>query len=186
MRRPIANNSRPGQAIYDPSLGSGTSLIAAEMSGRVCCGLEFDPAYVDVVVRCWQRRARRSAGSSNYRSTAARACFTGRDAIHQAAGQSFDERAGSQQRNRGGSDRGTPASEIVQIREHGVALEAICSICTGSPIASNSATALKQSTIYWQFSTPSSVSRWYVGFMAQQFSSSQFAAAPGRRSSRLP
>ena len=36
MRRPIINNSRPGQAIYDPFLGSGTSLIAAEMTGRIC------------------------------------------------------------------------------------------------------------------------------------------------------
>jgi DNA modification methylase len=87
MRRPIANNSRPGQAIYDPFLGSGTSLIAAEMSGRVCYGLELDPAYVDVVVRRWQR-------------------FTGREATHQASGQSFDERAGSQERNRGGRDHG--------------------------------------------------------------------------------
>ena len=44
MRRPIANNSRPGQAIYDPFLGSGTSLIAAEMTGRVCYGIELNPA----------------------------------------------------------------------------------------------------------------------------------------------
>src|SRR5271163_2172988 len=87
MRRPIVNNSRPGQLVYDPFLGSGTSLIAAEMSGRVCYGLELDPGYVDVVVRRWQR-------------------FTGRDAIHQASGQSFDERAGSQERDRGGSDHG--------------------------------------------------------------------------------
>jgi len=43
MRRPIDNNSRPGQAIYDPFLGSGTSLIAAEMTGRVCHGLELSP-----------------------------------------------------------------------------------------------------------------------------------------------
>jgi DNA modification methylase len=85
MRRPIANNSRPGQAIYDPFLGSGTSMIAAEMSGRVCYGLELDPGYVDIVVRRWQR-------------------FTGRDATHQASGQSFDERADSQERDRGGSD----------------------------------------------------------------------------------
>ena len=54
MRRPIVNNSRPGQAIYDPFLGSGTSLIAAEMSGRICYGLELNPAYVDVIVRRWQ------------------------------------------------------------------------------------------------------------------------------------
>jgi hypothetical protein len=41
MRRPMVNNSRPGQLVYDPFLGSGTSLIAAEMTGRVCCGLEI-------------------------------------------------------------------------------------------------------------------------------------------------
>jgi DNA modification methylase len=87
MRRPIANNSRPGQAIYDPFLGSGTSLIAAEMSGRICYGLELDPAYVDVAIRRWQR-------------------FTGRDAIHQDSGQFFDERADSQERDHGGSDHG--------------------------------------------------------------------------------
>jgi DNA modification methylase len=37
-RRAIANNSRPGQGIYDPFLGSGTSFIADEMSGRICYG----------------------------------------------------------------------------------------------------------------------------------------------------
>ena len=87
MRRPIANNSRPGQAIYDPFLGSGTSLIAAEMTGRVCYGVELNPGYVDVVVRRWQG-------------------FTGRAAIHQASGQSFDERAASQQRDQSGSAHG--------------------------------------------------------------------------------
>jgi DNA modification methylase len=87
MRRPIAHNSQPGQAIYDPFLGSGTSLIAAEMTGRVCYGVELNPAYVDVVVRRWQG-------------------FTGRAAIHQASGQSFDERAASQQRDQSGSAHG--------------------------------------------------------------------------------
>jgi DNA modification methylase len=77
MRRPIANNSRPGQMIYDPFLGSGTSLIAAEMTGRVCSGLELNPAYVDVIVRRWQ-------------------LYTGRVARHHASGQSFDERAARQ------------------------------------------------------------------------------------------
>ena len=38
MRRPMLNNSSPGQAVYDPFLGSGTSLIAAETTGRVCLG----------------------------------------------------------------------------------------------------------------------------------------------------
>jgi len=54
MRRPILNNSSPGQAVYDPFLGSGTTLIAAEMEGRFCLGLELSPAYVDVIVKRWQ------------------------------------------------------------------------------------------------------------------------------------
>ena len=54
MRRPILNNSRPEQAIYEPFLGSGTTLIAAETPGRVCLGIELDPLYVDVAIRRWQ------------------------------------------------------------------------------------------------------------------------------------
>jgi DNA modification methylase len=54
MKRPITNNSGPGQAVYDPFLGSGTTVIAAEMTGRVCIGIELSPAYVDVSVRRWQ------------------------------------------------------------------------------------------------------------------------------------
>jgi DNA modification methylase len=87
MRRPIVNNSRPGQAIYDPFLGSGTSLIAAEMTGRICYGLELNPAYVDVVVRRWQ-------------------VFTGRAARHQASGQLFDERADRQNSDQLGNENG--------------------------------------------------------------------------------
>ena len=54
MRRPIENNSNLGQAVYEPFMGSGTTLIAAEMSGRVCFGIELNPAYVDVAVERWQ------------------------------------------------------------------------------------------------------------------------------------
>jgi len=54
MRRPIENNSSPGQAIYDPFCGSGTTIIAAEMTGRSCFAIEIDPAYVDVAVLRWQ------------------------------------------------------------------------------------------------------------------------------------
>jgi DNA modification methylase len=54
MRRPILNNSEPGQAIYEPFLGSGTTLIAAESTGRVCHAVELDPLYVDVAIRRWQ------------------------------------------------------------------------------------------------------------------------------------
>jgi hypothetical protein len=54
MRRPMLNNSSLGQAVYDPFLGSGTTLIAAETTGRVCLGMELEPRYVDVAVRRWQ------------------------------------------------------------------------------------------------------------------------------------
>ncbi|GGL58426.1 site-specific DNA-methyltransferase [Wenxinia marina] len=54
MRRPILNNSAPGQAVYEPFSGSGTAIIAAETTGRVCHAIELDPAYVDVAVTRWQ------------------------------------------------------------------------------------------------------------------------------------
>jgi DNA modification methylase len=54
MRRPIENNSSQGQAIYEPFCGSGTTIIAAEMTGRSCHAIELDPRYVDVAVLRWQ------------------------------------------------------------------------------------------------------------------------------------
>jgi DNA modification methylase len=54
MRRPIENNSAPGQAVYEPFSGSGTTIIAAEMTGRACDAIELNPAYVDVAIRRWQ------------------------------------------------------------------------------------------------------------------------------------
>lgn len=54
MRRPIINNSVAGDFIYDPFLGSGTTLIACEMEARKCVGLEIDPKYIDVIVRRWE------------------------------------------------------------------------------------------------------------------------------------
>jgi DNA modification methylase len=54
MRRPIENNSSPGQAVYEPFSGSGTTIIAAEMTGRSCHAIELDPAYVDVALKRWQ------------------------------------------------------------------------------------------------------------------------------------
>lgn len=44
----------PGD-VYDPFLGSGTTLIAAEQLGRKCYGLEIDPAYCDVIVARWEK-----------------------------------------------------------------------------------------------------------------------------------
>jgi len=54
MRRPMQNNSSPGQAVYDPFLGSGTTLIAAETIGRACFSMELEPAFVDVAVHRWE------------------------------------------------------------------------------------------------------------------------------------
>jgi DNA modification methylase len=72
MRRPIENNSRPSEAVYDPFLGSGTTMIAAEMTGRTCLALEIVPAYVDVAVKRWQ-------------------ASTGKEAMLESDGRSFDE-----------------------------------------------------------------------------------------------
>jgi DNA modification methylase len=70
MRRPIENNSAPGQAVYEPFSGSGTTIIAAEMTGRVVCAIELAPAYVDVAVKRWQD-------------------FTGRQAVLDGDGRAF-------------------------------------------------------------------------------------------------
>jgi DNA modification methylase len=55
MRRPILNHLRRGELVFEPFLGSGTTLAAAELTQRVCYGLELDPKYVDVVVQRWQQ-----------------------------------------------------------------------------------------------------------------------------------
>ena len=72
MRRPIENNSSPGQAIYEPFSGSGTTIIAAEMTGRCCHAIELNPAYVDVAITRWQN-------------------FTGKQATLDGDGRAFDE-----------------------------------------------------------------------------------------------
>jgi DNA modification methylase len=64
MRRPILNNSSAGEAVYDPFLGSGTTLIAAESAGRICLGMELDARYADVCVRRWEAFTGKSAVSA--------------------------------------------------------------------------------------------------------------------------
>jgi DNA modification methylase len=54
MQRPIELNSRIGDAVYDPFVGSGTTLIAAETIGRICHAVEIDPVYVDIAIRRWE------------------------------------------------------------------------------------------------------------------------------------
>jgi DNA modification methylase len=54
VERAIRNSSRPGNSVMDPFGGSGTTLIAAEKTGRIARLIELDPKYVDVIVRRWQ------------------------------------------------------------------------------------------------------------------------------------
>ncbi|HEX4022166.1 MAG TPA: DNA methyltransferase [Acidobacteriaceae bacterium] len=68
----ILDCSARGEIVLDPFLGSGTTVIAAERTGRICYGIEIDPPYVDTIVRRWQ-------------------AFTGKSAEHEASGRSFRE-----------------------------------------------------------------------------------------------
>jgi DNA modification methylase len=52
MAKPIRNHNSP--MVYDPFLGSGTTLIAAEQLGRKCYGMEISPQYCDVIVKRWE------------------------------------------------------------------------------------------------------------------------------------
>lgn len=54
MKRPMENNSSPGQAVYEPFSGSGTTIIAAEITGRACLAMELNPTYIDVAVKRWE------------------------------------------------------------------------------------------------------------------------------------
>ena len=72
MKRPIENNSQPGDAVYEPFCGSGTTIIAAEMTARRCIAIELSPAYIDVAVQRWQN-------------------FTGKAATLEATGQTWEE-----------------------------------------------------------------------------------------------
>jgi DNA modification methylase len=69
-RRCMMACSSLGGLVFDPFLGSGTTMIAAETTGRVCYGIEISPAYVDVIVKRWQS-------------------FTGERATHEESGEKF-------------------------------------------------------------------------------------------------
>lgn len=70
VERAIRNSSRKGDLVFDPFGGSGTTLIAAETTGRKAALLELDPKYIDVIVQRWER-------------------FTGRQAVLDGTGESF-------------------------------------------------------------------------------------------------
>jgi DNA modification methylase len=69
----IKDCSRRKGIILDPFLGSGTTLLAAEKTGRVCHGMELDPVYVDVAIKRWVE-------------------WTGEQAVHAETGKTFTER----------------------------------------------------------------------------------------------
>jgi DNA modification methylase len=50
----MLNNSAAGEAVYKPFYGSGTTIIAAETTGRRCLAMEIDPGHGDVAVERWQ------------------------------------------------------------------------------------------------------------------------------------
>ena len=79
MQRPILNHTKRKQLVYDPFLGSGTTLAAAELTGRVCLAIELDPQYVDVAVTRWQN-------------------LTGKQAVLAGDGRTFAETARKRRR----------------------------------------------------------------------------------------
>jgi DNA modification methylase len=83
----MLNNSSPGQAVYEPFSGSGSTIIAAETTGRVAYAMELDPAYVDVAIQRWQT-------------------FTGEEAVLEGEGRSFEQVAGER------AGEPSPASEV--------------------------------------------------------------------------
>jgi DNA modification methylase len=54
-RRTIENSSRVGDVVLDLFLGSGSTLVASERTGRVCYGLELSPLYCDIAVARWEQ-----------------------------------------------------------------------------------------------------------------------------------
>jgi site-specific DNA-methyltransferase (adenine-specific) len=65
MLRPILNNSAQGESVYDPFGGSGTTLIACERSKRNCYMMELSPAYIDVIIKRWEKETGQKAVLAN-------------------------------------------------------------------------------------------------------------------------
>lgn len=75
--------SARGDLVLDAFLGSGSTLIAAERTGRSCYGIELDPIYVDTAITRWQR-------------------YTGDHTVHAVSGKRFDEVATEQREDKDG------------------------------------------------------------------------------------
>lgn len=72
IKRPILNHTQRGESVYDPFLRSGTTLIAAHVTERICYSIEIEPAYVDMALARWQKAS-------------------GRPAVLAGSGQSFEQ-----------------------------------------------------------------------------------------------
>jgi DNA modification methylase len=72
MRRPMLNNSVAGDLVYEPFCGSGSTIIAAQTSGRACLAMEITPDYCDIALLRWQ-------------------AFTGEPAILDREDRTFDD-----------------------------------------------------------------------------------------------
>ena len=72
IERAINNSSQSGQAVLDLFLGSGSTLIACEKTGRICYGMEIDESYTQVIIKRWED-------------------FTGKKAILEETGETFDQ-----------------------------------------------------------------------------------------------
>ena len=67
----ILDVTKRNDIVLDAFLGSGSTLIAAEKTGRICYGIELDPIYIDTIIKRWQK-------------------VTGKEAIHQESNISFN------------------------------------------------------------------------------------------------
>ncbi len=94
----ILDASSPGDIVLDPFIGSGTTLIAAERTRRVCAGIEIDPFYIDTAIRRWQ-------------------AITGQPAVHAETGHDFatlaEERANEP--DEGDTTNDSMASRMAQV-----------------------------------------------------------------------
>jgi DNA modification methylase len=72
MIRAIQNSSQSGDGVYDPFVGSGTTIVAATVTERVCYAMDLDPHYCTIAIERWQQ-------------------FTGKQAVLEATGQTYAE-----------------------------------------------------------------------------------------------
>jgi DNA modification methylase len=109
MKRPIENNSKAGDAVYDPFVGSGTTIIAAEMTARKALAIEIDPIYCDVAVERWQN-------------------FAGKEATLEATGKTFAQVRAERQKpppRKRGNGSGAAAQPRKPLKDGGTAAEQV-------------------------------------------------------------